>query len=226
MAVLDSEDLLNLKKLSQKEKYGILTRMLYIRGKPELSGPSGLRLADSVMLRAFGLLFSLGKREATEEEEYFRLTGNFKRIGLIAKKLAILGPIDRLIVRTAMRSSVNMLGRQRLFGLDKGKTDVKTAAARYFTAADLFDFKIEVENVEDDCVQFRFTECPIGYVSGDDMKLCMATNKWDRQCVRMMGARMLVEALIPEGAPACRAYIVPEEEKVPGLWRRYPRFTV
>lgn len=226
MAVVDSEDLLNLKKLSRKEKHGILTKMLYICGKPELSGPPMMRLADSFMLRAFGLLLSMGNREESGEEEYRRLTGNFKRIGLIAKKLSFLGPISRILVRTAMQTFVSMFGRQRLFGLDNEKTDVMTAAARYLTAADLFDFKMEVENAEEDCVQFRITECPIGYVSGDDVKICMATNKWDRQCVRMMGARMLVEAVIPEGAPACRAYIVPANEKVPGLWRRYPRFTV
>ncbi|HQJ08157.1 MAG TPA: hypothetical protein PLF54_04080 [Deltaproteobacteria bacterium] len=226
MAVVDSEDRLNLEKLSEREKYGILTKTLYIRGHPELSGPTGLRLADSLMLRAFGLLLSLGNKEAGEQEEYRRLTGNFRRIGLIAKKLAILGPLSRLIVRAAMQSFASLFGRQRLFGLDNGKTGVRDAAARYFTAADLFGFKIEVENVDDDCVQFRITECPIGYTSGDDVKLCMATNKWDRQCVRMMGARLLLEAVIPEGAPACRAYIVPAEEKVPGLWRRYQRFTV
>lgn len=226
MAVVDSEDLLNLEHLSRKEKYAILAKMLYIRGKPELSGPLWLRFADSAMLRAFGLLLSLGKKGAGEEEEYRRLTDNFKRIGVMAKRLAVLGPVSRLIVRSAMHSFVSIFGRQKLFGLDTGQADVKTAAARYFTAADLFDFKIEVENAEDDCVQFRIIECPIGYVSGDDVKICMATNKWDRQCVRTMGARMLVESLITEGAPACRAYIVPPGEKLPGLWRRYPRYTV
>jgi hypothetical protein len=54
----------------------------------------------------------------------------------------------------------------------------------------------------------------------------MATNKWDRQCVRMMGVRMLIEDLIPEGSPACFAHIVPEKEKVPDKWRRYLRFTI
>lgn len=226
MAVVDSEDLLNLKKLSQREKYDILARTLYISGRPKLSGPLAVRFADSLMIRALGLLIGLGQKRATVEEEYRRLTGNFNRIGVIAKKLAFLGPVNRLLLWAAMRSSVNVLGRQKLFGLDKEKTDVRTAAARYFTATDFFDFKVEVENVEDDCVQFRFIECPIGYVGGDDMKVCMATNKWDRQCMRMMGTRMLVEALISEGAPACRAYIVPAEEKVPVLWRRYPRFTI
>ena len=226
MAVRDMEDKLGLGKLSVREKYNILTKTLYIRGKPVLNGPLAVRMADSVMIRAFGMLFSLGKKAATEEEEYFRLTGNFKRIGNIARRFKFLGPVNRLLLRTVMRMTVNLLGRQKLFGLDNENTDVRTAAARYFTATDLFDFAIEVDHVEDERVKFRFLECPIGYVSGDDMKICMATNKWDRQCVRMMGVRMLIEELIPEGSPACRAHIVPEKEKVPGKWRRYARFTI
>ena len=226
MAVRDMEDKLGLGKLSVREKYNILTKTLYIRGKPVLNGPLAVRMADSVMIRAFGMLFSLGKKAAEEEEEYFRLTGNFKRIGNIARRFKFLGPVNRLLLRTVMRMTVNLLGRQKLFGLDNEKTDVRTAAARYFTATDLFDFAIEVDHVEDERVKFRFLECPIGYVSGDDMKICMATNKWDRQCVRMMGVRMLIEELIPEGSPACRAHIVPEKEKVPGKWRRYARFTI
>jgi len=226
MAVIDRGGKLGLSKLSDREKYDILTKTLYIRGKPELTGPLAIRMADSFMIRAFGILFSLGKKSGTEEEEYCRLTGNFKRIGNIARRLKFLGPLNRLLLRTAMRLSVNILGRQKLLGLDDEKTDVRTAAARYFTATDFFDFRIEVDEVEDKCVKFRFLECPIGYVSGDDMKICMATNKWDRQCARMMGVRMLIEDLIPEGSPACRAHIVPVKEKVPGRWRRYARFTI
>jgi hypothetical protein len=226
MAVVDREGRMNLKRLTARQKYDVLTKTLYIRGKPELSGPLPVRLMDSVIIRAFGMLFNLGKKAASEEEEYYRLTGNFKRIGKIALQLSFLGPINRFLLRMAMRLSVNMLGRQKLLGLDNEETDVHTAAARYFTATDFFDFKIEVDRVEDNRVQFRFLECPIGYVSGDDMKICMATNKWDRQCVRMMGTRMLIEELIPEGAPACLAHIVPENGKVPKHWRRYPRLTI
>ena len=226
MAVRDREDKLGLGKLSIREKYDILTKTLYIRGKPVLNGPLAVRMADSVMIRAFGMLFNLGKKAANDEEEYRRLTGNFKRIGNIARRLKFLGPVNRFLLRMAMRMSVNMLGRQKLFGLDNEKTNVRTAAARYFTATDFFDFRIEVDDVEEDCVKFRFLECPIGYMNGDDIKICMATNKWDRQCVRMMGVRMLIEKLIPEGSPACFAHIVPEKEKVPDKWRRYPRFTI
>jgi hypothetical protein len=226
MAVRDREDKLGLKKLTIQEKYDILTKTLYIRGKPTLNGSLAVRIADSIMIRAFGILFNLGKKSANIEEEYFRLTGNFKRIGNIAHKLKFLGPINRFLLRMVMRITVNMLGRQKIFGLDNEKTDVHTAAARYFTATDIFDFRIEVDAVEDDSVKFRFLQCPIGYVNGDNMKICMATNKWDRQCVRMMGVRMLIEDLIPEGSPSCFAHIVPEKEKVPDKWRRYPRFTI
>ncbi len=226
MAVTDRNGKMGLKKLTIQEKYDILTKTLYIKGKPVLNGSLAVRIADSVMIRAFGMLFSLGKKAANNEEEYFRLTGNFKRIGNIARTLKFLGPVDRLLLRIAMRMTVNMLGRQKIFGLDNEKSDVNKAAVRYFTATDIFDFKIEVDDVKDDSVKFRFLQCPIGYVNGDNMKICMATNKWDRQCVRMMGARMLIEDLIPEGSPACSAHIVPEKEKVPEKWRRYPRFAL
>ena len=226
MAVSDREDKLGLKKLAIQEKYDILTKTLYIKGKPVLRGSLAVRVADSVMIRAFGMLFNLGKKAANNEEEYFRLTGNFRRIGNIARALKFLGPVNRVLLCMVMRMTVNMLGRQRIFGLDNEKTDVHTAAVRYFTATDIFDFKIEVDDVKDDRVKFRFLQCPIGYVNGDNMKICMATNKWDRQCVRMMGVRMLIEDLIPEGSPACSAHIVPEKEKVPEKWRRYPRLTI
>jgi len=225
MTVVDREGQLDLKRLTARQKYDVLTKTLYLRGKPELRGPLPVRLMDSMILRVFGLLFSLGKKAVSEEEEYRRLTGNFKRIGKIARRLSFLGPINRFLLRMAMRLSANMLGRQKLLGLDNEALDVRTATTKYFTATDFFDFKIEVDRVEDDHVHFRYLECPIGYVSGDDVKICMATNKWDRQCVRMMGTRMLIEELIPEGAPACRAHIVPENGKVPEHWRRYPRLT-
>lgn len=226
MAVRDSEDKLGLKKLTIQEKYDIFTKTLYIRGKPVLHGSLAVRIADSVMIRAFGMLFNWGRKAADNEEEYYRLTGNFKRIGSIARKLNFLGPINRFLLRMVMHMTVSMLGRQKIFGLDNEKTDVQTAAFRYFTATDIFDFSIDVDEVEDDGVKFRFLQCPIGYVNGDDMKICMASNKWDRQCVRMMGVRMLIEDLIPEGSHACVAHIVPEKERVPDRWRRYARFTV
>jgi hypothetical protein len=226
VAVIDRGGKLGLRMLSDREKYDILAKTLYIRGKPELTGPLAVRMVDSIMIRAFSMLFNLGRKATIEEEEYRRLTGNFKRIGNIARRLKFLGPVNRLLLRTVMRLTVNMLGRQKLFGLDNEKTNVRIAAARYFIATDLFDFRIEVDDVEDERVKFRFLECPIGYVSGDDMKICMATNKWDRQCVRMMGVRMFIVDLIPEGSPACRAHIVPEKEKVPEKWRRYTRFTI
>jgi hypothetical protein len=226
MAVVDRSGRLGLKGPSERERYDVLTKTLYILGKPDLLGSPAVRLMDSIMIRAFSMVFNFGKKAATGEEEYSRLTGNFKRIGKIALRLAFLGPVTRFFLRAAMRSCVNMLGRQKLFGLNNEKTDVRTAAARYFTATDIFDFKIEVDHVDENRVQFRFLECPIGYVSGNDMKICMASNKWDRQCVRMMGARMIIDELIPEGSPACQAQIVPEGEKVPVHSRRYPRLTI
>lgn len=79
MAVRDREDKLGLGKLSVREKYDILTKTLYIRGKPVLNGPLAMRMADSVMIRAFGMLFNLGKKAANDEEEYRRLPGTSQR---------------------------------------------------------------------------------------------------------------------------------------------------
>ena len=107
MAVRDREDKLGLGKLSVREKYDILTKTLYIRGKPVLNGPLAVRMADSVMIRAFGMLFNLGKKAANDEEEYRRLTGNFKRIGNIARRLKFLGHVNRFLLRMAMRMSVS-----------------------------------------------------------------------------------------------------------------------
>ena len=85
---------------------------------------------------------------------------------------------------------------------------------------------MEIHHVDDDKVQFSFLRCPAGYTEGERMRTCMATNKWDRACVRALGARMVMEELIPEGTPTCRGTIVADSERVPDQQRRYPRGTV
>ena len=226
MAVTDTTGKLGFQSRSVQDKLKVLTETLYITGRPDLRGVAVIRLFDSLLVRTFGALFSLGPKALSDEEEYLRLTGNFKRIGKIALMLRRLGPVTRLVLRSAMGLSVQTLGRQHLFGLDTDSSDVLATARKYFTAVDYFNFNIEIDAVEPERVTFRFLECPIGYVSGDDMRICMGTNKWDRQCARMMGARMVIEELIPEGAPACLAHIMPEDTKVPDPLRRYPRYSM
>lgn len=226
MAVIDKTNKMNIKKISVNEKFQTITKYMFLSGKPSLRGNFLIRLIDTLRLKMFGLLFSFGEKADGIENEYYRLTGNFKRIGKIARKLKFLGPLNRLLMRIMMKSTVNMLGRQELFGLTNIESTLHEAALGYFSAADYFDFKIEIDSVENDRVIFRFIECPVGYKKGDDMKLCMATNKFDRQCVRMMGIRMIIQDLIPEGARACLCHIVPKTEKVLPLWRRYPRFWI
>jgi hypothetical protein len=226
MAVIDKTSKMKLKAISANEKYHTITRNMFLSREPSLQGNRFTRAIDTIMLRTFGLLFAFGKKADDIESEYYRLTGNFKRIGNIARKLNFLGPLNRLLMRFFMKTTVNMLGRQQLFGLNNTESTVDEAARRYFTATNYFDFKIEVDEANEDRVKFRFLECPIGYKRGDDIKLWMATNKWDRQCVRMMGALMIIRDLIPEGSPACICYIVPRTEKVPSMWRRYRRLTI
>lgn len=225
MAVTDPGRLLELERPSIEDKYRELTRILYINGKPELSGNALERARDSVLFRCFGMLFGAGKRAVGLEPEYQRLTGNFKRIGRIARRLRLLGLANRLALRMAMRAGANLVVRQGVRGVGR-QADFIEAAKGYFAVTDLFDFSIEVCAVDGDRVEFKFLECPIGYVDGDDTRICMATNKWDRQCVRAQGARLLMKELIPEGAPACIGHIVPRERKVPDGWRRYARFSI
>ena len=226
MAVIDKTNKMKIKEISVYEKLQTITEYMFLSGKPSLRGNFLIRLIDTLRLKMFGLLFSFGEKADGIENEYYRLTKNFKRIGNIARKFKFLGPLNRILMRIMMKTNVCMLGRQQLFGLTNTELTLHGAALGYFTAADYFDFKIEIDSVNNDRVIFRFIECPVGYKQGDDMKLCMATNKFDRQCVRMMGARLIIQELIPEGASACMCHIVPKTGKVLPLWRRYPRFWI
>ncbi len=222
MGVSDPNGLLGMDFPSPEAKYEELANRLYLKGKPELKGNAFMRAADSVLSRVFGMLFSFGAPADSVAEEYERVTGNFKRIGKIALAMRFLGPLDRLALRAAMGTAADLSVRQQYRGVQRGE-DFLDAARGYFAITDLFNFHIEVLNVTDEEVVFKFLECPIGYVSGDDMRVCMATNKWDRQCNRVLGARLHVEELIPEGAPACVGHIVAADKALPEAWRRYPR---
>lgn len=225
MAVSDPTGKLGMEFPSPAEKYEELTRRVYINGKPELQGKAATRALDAILSRTFGILFSVGKKEPDPVEEYERLTGNFKRIGKVALALRFLGPLDRLIVRLAMRMAADLCVRQQYGGAQKGSNALE-AARGYFAITDLFNWNIEVLDVNDAEVAFKFLECPIGYVAGDSMKVCMASNKWDRHCCKVLGGRLNVEALIPEGADGCVGHIVAADDKLPESWRRYPKFRI
>lgn len=226
MPVIDTTKRLNLKTRSAQEKYDVVTRGLYINGKPELKGNFAVRIFDFIILKTFGRLFVMGERAGDIDKEYVRVTGNFTRVGEIGRFMGKFGPAGRFIFRVVLNCSVRTIGRQQLFGIDNVDSTVHESAAKYFTTVDFFNFDISIDKVEEDRVEFRYLVCPIGYVNGDPMKVCMATNKWDRQCVRMTGARMILQDLIPEGAPACRGYIMKKTDKVPAEWRRYKRNTI
>ena len=119
----------------------------------------------------------------------------------------------------------HLIARQALFDVRSGRT-AKEAAKGYFTVADRFDFDMEVHSVDEDEVEFSFLRCPAGYTEGERMRICMATNKWDRECVRVLGGRMVMDELIPEGNPTCHGYIVADTKRVSDEQRRYPRGTV
>ncbi len=225
MAVRDPQNLLGMELSPIEEKYKDFTRALYIKGKPELQGSLPERVLDSLSLRAFGLVLKIGHKEPVIEREYWRLTRNFDRMGRVASRLRVLGPVLRVFLWLMMRTGSNAIVRQYLHNEAKNG-DFIEAARGYLKILDVSDMDVEVCSVSNDEVVFKFLKCPIGYVGGDDMKICMATNKYDRQCVRAQGARMLVEELISEGAPACLCHIVSSDRKVPDKWRRYSRFTI
>ena len=99
MAVSDPQGILGFESPSVVEKYDELTKMFYLKGKPELRGSLPIRILDTVLLRTFGLLVSLGKRRIDLEGKYERLTKNFKRMGNLAKPMRFLGPLGRWLVR-------------------------------------------------------------------------------------------------------------------------------
>jgi hypothetical protein len=222
--VKDPQNLLGMELPSVEEKYEELIRLHYLKGKPELEGGLPRRAFDSFMLRVFGLVFDLGRSAQDIESEYLRLTSNFERVGKVAKRLRFLGPFIRLPLRLIMRTCGNIAARQYVHNLTRNGDFPKTAM-NYARLLDLYNIDAEICMVEDDEVVMKIHKCPLGYESVDEVKLCMASYKIDRQYVRAQGARILVEELIPEGAPACLCHLVPAGRKVPEEWRRYPRFT-
>jgi len=225
MAVKDPQGLLGMEPPTLEEKYEELARLHYLKGKPELEGNLPRRAFDSLMLRIFGLVFDLGRSAGDTRSEYLRLTGNFERVGKVAKRLRFLGPFIRLPLRLIMRTCGNIAARQYVHNITKDGDFLKTAR-NYVRLLDLYNIDAEVCSIEDNEVVMKIHRCPLSYESLDEVMLCMASYKVDRQYVRAQGARILVEELIPEGAPACLCHLVPAGRKVPEEWRRYPRFTV
>lgn len=208
MAVSDPHNFLELQLPSLQEKYDELTKTFFLKGKPELKGSLPVRLLDSFLLRSFGLLLGLGKKLPDPEGEYNRLTGNFKRIGKMAKLLGRLGSPGRWMLRMNFGATGRTVIRQGVCGVET-RTDHVEAARDYFKIVDLFDMNIEVCGRDDDRIEFKVLECPVGYVCGDDLGVCMATMEFDSQSIGKLGGKSIIKEVIPEGAPACLIHIVP-----------------
>jgi hypothetical protein len=169
---------------------------------------------DSLLLRSLGFLLRLGRQHPDPESEYKRLTGNFKRMGKIAKLLGRLGPPGRWILGLNFRVYADTVIRQGICGVET-RADYIEAARDYFGVADLFDFEMEVCGRDDDKVVFKVAECPVGYVRGDDVGVCMATMEFDSQCLSRLGGRLIIKEVVPEGAPECMMHIVTAGSSVP-----------
>lgn len=214
MAVHDPQDLLRLELPSVEEKYSEFRKMFYINDRPELKGSLTLRILDSLLLRSLGLLLRLGRKQPDLESEYKRLTGNFKRMGKVAKLLGRLGSPGHWILGVNFRAYADMVVRQRICEVET-RADYIEAARDYFKVADLLDFKMEVCGRDDDKIEFKIVECPLGYVHGDDVGVCMATMEFDSRCLDRLGGMAVIKEVVPEGAPECLIHVVPPGSRVP-----------
>lgn len=210
MAVSDPQNFLNLKFSTPEKKYIDLRQMFYLDGKANLKGNLAVRVIDSLLLRSFGLLIGFGKKASDPESEYKRLTGNFKRMGKMAKLMGRLGPLGCWLLRLTNRAYADLIVRQKIYGVEK-RTNHVEAAKDYFKILDLFDFKVEVCSSDDSKVEIKFSECPLGYVQGDDIRVCKASMEFDYQCISRLGAKSILKEEIPSGAHGCLIHIVPAE---------------
>jgi hypothetical protein len=208
MAVSDPQDLLHLELLSFEAKYSEFCRTFFIKGKPAITGSLPVYLFDSIFLRMFGLILSSGKKYSDPVNEYKRLSGNFRRMGKLAKFQGHLGSPGRWIMKLNFRTAAGVLVRQGVCGVKK-RADHVEAARDYFKLCDLLGFNMEICKRDGDKIEFRVLECPVGYVKGDDVKVCSVTMEFDGYCLEKLGGKSVIKEVIPEGAPACLLQIVP-----------------
>jgi len=208
MAISDPQNLLGLKFPPLEKKYNDLRRMFYLEGKPELKGSLLVRFFDSFLLRSLGLLLCFGKQKSDPEREYKRLTGNFRRMGNMARLMGRLGPLGCWLLGLTNRTFANMVVRQGICDVKKRSDHVKTVKD-YFKILDLFDFNVVVCGRDDRKVEFKLPECPLGYEQSDDVRVCMASMEFDSQCMRRLGARSILKEKIPGGGRECLIQVVP-----------------
>jgi hypothetical protein len=101
-----------------------------------------------------------------------------------------------------------MVVRQRICEI-QARGDHIEAARDYFKVADLLGFKMEVCGREGDRIEFKVAECPLGYGHGDDVGVCSATMEFDSRCIDRLGGKLILEEVVPEGAPECLIHIIP-----------------
>jgi hypothetical protein len=207
MAVIDPQNLLYLERPSLEKKYREFRKTFYIEGKPELKGSLPVRFFDSIILRTFGLILGAGKRLPDMESEYKRLTGNFKRIGKMAKLFNRFGPLGRLMLKLNFGTSASVLVRQGVCGTAK-RADPVEVAREYFKLCEMLGFNMEICKRDNDKIEFKVKECPVGYVKGDDLKICYTTMEFDGRCIQKLGGKSIIKEVIPEGASACLLHIV------------------
>ena len=67
-----------------------------------------------------------------------------------------------------------------------------------------FDPYLEEETVTEEEAVFYLKTCPYGWRDGKDAKLCDAVMQLERELAKGIGATLVIEETIPEGAPRCR----------------------
>jgi len=158
----------------------------------------------------FGLILGIGKKESDQENEYKRLTTNFRRMGNIARPMGHLGSFGCWLLSLNFKAYANMLVRQGLYKVKK-QTDYVEVAREYLKILDLFNFNVVVSGKNDQRIEFRILECPIGYGQNDDVGVCKATMDFDHQCIRRLGGSSILKEMIPGGGQECLIHIVPGE---------------
>jgi hypothetical protein len=208
MAVSDPQNLLGLEFPPLEKKYSEIRRMFYLEGKPNLKGSLPVRFFDSFLLRSLGLILGFGTQGSDLKSEYKRLTGNFRRLGNIARPIGRLGSFGYWLLRLNFRTYANILVREGLYDVQE-RTDHVETAKEYLKILDLFDFNVVVAGKDDRKVEVKILECPVGYGHDDDLEVCKATMEFDHQCIRRLGGNSILKETIPDGASECLIDVLP-----------------
>lgn len=132
--------------------------------------------------------------------------------GTLDRIMKIEGPVlkaiadnrtGRFIVRKVTHGGLGRVGIQfaRMTGLLEGRAPIALAMGmlRYF-----FEPILEEVSADESKAVFALTSCPYGWSPEGDEAICDAVMDLERELVSGMGATLVIEERIPQGAPKCR----------------------